>query len=428
MAIPITIPRLGWSMDEGTFLGWLKQHGEPIQPGDSLFTLEGEKAAEDVECLDAGTLHIPPDGPKPGDRVAVGKLIGHLLQPGEATPSPSGTLEQPRPSLAPAASPSVRRLARERGIDLVQIAGSGSGGRIVSEDLGRAAKRTPHIESPQEASPPKASSPRARRAAAERGINWREVNGTGRNGRVRERDIPVSPGGATTSDAATPLSPIRRTIAERMVASCRANAPVTLFATVDATNLVNLRGQFKTASQATGDPVPSYTDMLVKLTAGALLAHPRLNSCWMDGGIVVYSGINVGIAVDVEAGLVVPVVRDVPALSLKQVVACSADLIARARTRALTAKEMQGGTFTITSLGSFGVDSFTPIINADQCAILGVGRIARRPAVRGKKLVAREQMTLSLTFDHRVVDGAPAARFLQVIADRLEAPGPWLMS
>lgn len=426
MAIPITVPRLGWNMDEGVFLGWLKKPGEAVRAGDALFALEGEKAAEEIESFDAGNLHAPEDGPKPGDRVAVGAMIGYLLQQGEAAPSLAPPLpELPPTVLTPAASPSVRRLAREKGIELDKIAGSGPGGRITPDDLTRAAE-------PMRTTPPvvaesrKRSSPRARRVAEELGIPWAQVKGTGRNGRVRERDIRVLTVNAPR-DGSTPLSPVRRTIAERMVRSCRETAPVTLFTTVDAVNLVNLRGQFKAASSA-ANPVPSYTDMLVKLTASALVAYPRLNAYWANDRIVTHAGVHIGIAVDAEAGLFVPVVRDVPVLSLMQVAARTADLIARVRSREVTVKEMQGGTFTVTSLGSFGVDAFTPIINADQCAILGVGRITRRPAVRGEKVVARDQMTLSLTFDHRIVDGAPAARFLQAVAERIENPVPWLMT
>jgi pyruvate dehydrogenase E2 component (dihydrolipoamide acetyltransferase) len=174
--------------------------------------------------------------------------------------------------------------------------------------------------------------------------------------------------------------------------------------------------------------VPSYTDFLVKLTAIALEKHSLLNASWVDDEIHLSDGIHIGIAVDTDAGLLVPVLRDVPALGLKQVAARARDLIERARARKLMLDELQGGTFTITNLGAFGIDAFTPLINVPQCAILGVGRIARRPVVFGEQIVARDQLTLSLTFDHRIVDGAPAARFLQTLCGLIENPGPWLMS
>jgi pyruvate dehydrogenase E2 component (dihydrolipoamide acetyltransferase) len=220
------------------------------------------------------------------------------------------------------------------------------------------------------------------------------------------------------------ISPTRRTIAARMVASHQTTAPVTLTTTADATNLVNLRNQFKAVS----DVVPSYTDFLVKLTAGALQKHPLLNARWEKERIALSSNIHIGIAVDVDGGLLVPVIRDVSDLGVKQLADRSRDLIERARQRRLTAEEMQGGTFTITNLGAFGVDAFTPIIHTPQCAILGVGRIMRRPVVVGEQIVARDQITLSLTFDHRIVDGAPAAHFLQTLSALIENPGPSLMS
>jgi pyruvate dehydrogenase E2 component (dihydrolipoamide acetyltransferase) len=181
---------------------------------------------------------------------------------------------------------------------------------------------------------------------------------------------------------------------------------------VDATRLVALRNQLKPA----GDVIPSYTDLLVKLTALALEKHPLLRARWEQDRIVVSSGIHIGVAVETDAGLIVSVIRDVPSLDLKQLSARSRELIARARQGKLASNEMQGGVFTLTNLGEFGIDAFTPIINQPQCAVLGVGRIERRPVVIEEQIVIRDQMTLSLTFDHRIVDGAPAARFLQTLA------------
>jgi pyruvate dehydrogenase E2 component (dihydrolipoamide acetyltransferase) len=257
--------------------------------------------------------------------------------------------------------------------------------------------------------------------AKELGIDWTKLRGTGRTGRIRERDVRAAP----TAREGTPLSPVRRIIAERMLESHRATAPVTLTTTADAANLVNLREQFKAAADGA---VPGYTDFLVKLTALALGKHPLLNSRWEGERIVTPEGVHVGIAVDTEAGLLVPVVRDVPALGLRQLAARTRDLAERARAGRLKAEELRGGTFTVTNLGAFGIDAFTPIINYPQCAILGVGCIGPRPAVAGGRVVARDQVTLSLTFDHRIADGAPAARFLQTLRAMIENPGPWLVS
>ena len=406
MPIPITVPRLGWNMEEGTFLGWLKADGDAVRPGEVVFRLEGEKAVEEIESLDAGTLHIPADAPQPGDAVKVGTVIGSLLQLGETVPT---ILAVAPPPLPPAASPSVRRLARERGVDLQAVQGSGRSGRITAADV--AAPAAPRI------------SPRARRLAAKHGVDWSGLRGSGRTGRIRERDIVA----AAPQTGTVPLTPIRKTIAARMMQSRQTTAPVTLTSAVDASNLVNLRGQFK-AVAGNGEAVPSYTDFLVKLVAFALKQHPALGSRWTDAGLVPAERIDIGLAVDTDAGLLVPVIRGVPALGLRQLAAESRSLADRARRGELASRDMDGGCFTVTNLGTFGVDAFTPIINAPECAILGVGRIERRPVMKGDTVVGREVVTLSLTFDHRIVDGAPAARFLQTLARMIENPSPWLSS
>ena len=414
MPIPVTVPRLGWNMEEGTFLEWLKADGDPIRPGDALFRLEGEKAAEEIESLDAGTLHIPADAPRPGDRVKVGAVIAQLLQPGEEPAASPPTT--PTHRVEPPASPAVRRLARERGVDLRQVAGSGPGGRIHPEDV-------PPVAAGPSA---RAVTPRARRLARQLGIDCAQIPGSGRNGRVRERDVASLAPSPPPADRVVPLSPIRRAIAARMVESLRTAAPVTLTSAVDATNLVNLRGQFKAV--AAGGVVPALTDFLLKLVAVALQKHPVMAARWTEAGLVHAEKIDIGIAVDTDAGLLVPVVRDVPGLGLSAVAARSRALIEQARCGTLTAADLRGGCFTITNLGAYGIDAFTPIINPPECAVLGVGRIARRPTMDGDRVVGREEVTLSLTFDHRIVDGAPAARFLQTLAECVANPAPWVSS
>lgn len=389
MPIPVSIPRLGWNMEEGVFVGWLKADGEAVRSGDAVFTLEGEKATEEVESLDAGTLHIPADGPQPGDRLAVGAVIGYLLQAGEAAPTGGAS--------APGEPPGSPRPVEEASAPVGLIP-------VARQEVAY-----------QESAP--AITPRARRLAARLGVAPTTLKGTGRNGRVRERDVaPTQPLAASHT---------RRAIAARMVESHQTTAPVTLTSQVDATNLVNLREQFKAV--ANGEPVPSYTDFLVKFVAVALQKHPLLASRWADAGIVPAASLDIGVAVDTDAGLLVPAIRDVPALGLREIAARSRELIDRARRGALSARDM-GGCFTITNLGAFGIDAFTPIINVPECAILGVGRIERRPVMDGDRVVGRELVTLSLTFDHRIVDGAPAARFLQALAACVENPAPWVSS
>jgi pyruvate dehydrogenase E2 component (dihydrolipoamide acetyltransferase) len=231
---------------------------------------------------------------------------------------------------------------------------------------------------------------------------------------------------ATTDGRLIPHTATRRTIAARMVAGVTQAAPVTLTARVDATNLVSLRTQFKAAG-AVNEPVPSYTDIIVKLCALSLRQHPLLQAQWRDDGLFVPDRIDIAIAVDTAAGLLVPVVRSVDRQSLRQVAAQAHELIELARAGRLPAESMRDATFTVTNLGSLGVDAFTPILHLPQCAVLGVGRIIREPAVVNQ-VVPRDQLTLSLTFDHRVVDGAPAARFLDTLRRYLEHPAAWLVS
>jgi pyruvate dehydrogenase E2 component (dihydrolipoamide acetyltransferase) len=373
MASEILVPRLGWNMEQGVFLGWLKRDGERVRAGEPLFTLEGDKSVQEVESVAGGVLRIAPDAPNAGDTVAVGAVLGRV-ETADAVPA---------------------------GVE-------------------------PHR---------RAITPRARRAAREHGIDTTEANGSGRDGRIRERDIlalvarrPAEPARAAPEPPPTARpSPLRQAIAQRMLHSRDATAPVTLTTTADATNLVSLRRQFAAVAKPPDAVVPGYTDLLVKLTALALRQHPSLNARWEAEQVVPSEEINIGVAVDTEAGLLVPVLRGVPALTLRQVAGLTRRLAEKARLRQLTPGDLAGGTFTVTNLGAFGIDAFTPIINWPECAILGVGRIHRQPAAVNEQVVVRDRVTLSLTFDHRLVDGAPAARFLQTLSAGVENPAAWLV-
>lgn len=391
MASPISIPRLGWNMDEGVFIGWIKHDGDEIAIDDPLFTLEGEKATEDIASLASGILRILPGGPKPGDTVAVGAVIGQLVAKGEAAPMAS------RPSNDSTAA---------------QPASATRNPEMVKAPLAKAKRHEPN------------ASPRARRVAGELNVDWTQLTGSGSTGRIRERDVRA----AASARSSIPLSTTRQKISHRLQESLRNTVPVTLTTTADATNLVQLYRQFQIAGKAGSVLHPTYTDILVKLAGGALLEHPHLNAHTDGKNFKLCSAINIGIAVETEAGLLVPVIRDVPGVTLKDLSSRSRELVARARQGTLKASEMQNGTFTVSNLGSFGVDAFTPILNPPQCGILGVGRIHRRPAAHEDKIVIRDEVTLSLTFDHRSVDGAPAARFLQTLRERVENPAPWLIS
>jgi pyruvate dehydrogenase E2 component (dihydrolipoamide acetyltransferase) len=223
-----------------------------------------------------------------------------------------------------------------------------------------------------------------------------------------------------------PITQIRRVIAQRMVECAHTTAPVTLTTEADATELVTLREQLKATLAPRDKVVPSYNDLIIKLTGVALQEYPILNSYWHEAELFIPADIHVATAVDTEAGLPVPVIRDVPAKSIQQIAVESRSLAEQARARQLGADELQGGTLTITNLGVYGIDAFTPIINLPQCAILGVGRIISKPAVWNNQIVPRNVMALSLTFDHRVVDGGPAARFLNTIREYVEQPYLWL--
>jgi pyruvate dehydrogenase E2 component (dihydrolipoamide acetyltransferase) len=400
MPIQVRIPRLGWNMEEGTFMGWLKRDGDRVVAGEPLFSLEGDKSTQDIESLETGVLSIPPDAPKEGDKVLVGALIGYLLAPGEGG-SPA------RPSAAADRPSGITQGHRDRAAA---------------------------AENPQ----PRIS-PRARRVALELGVDTTSLQGTGATGRVRERDVRAaalaqkSPTGAQPAkqpgrDRRVPVSSVRRTIAERMLESVQSTAAVTLTTTVDATNLVNLRQQFKTVAGPGEAPAITVTDIIVKLTALALEDHPLLNARWDGDAIVFPVSIHIGIAVDTDAGLLVPVVRDVPRHGLRQLAAISRDLIEQARRGTLSAAELMGSTFTVSNLGALGIETFTPIINPPECAVLGIGRIVRQVVPHENQFAARDRIFLSLTFDHRVVDGAPAARFLRALGLLIENPSPWLLA
>jgi pyruvate dehydrogenase E2 component (dihydrolipoamide acetyltransferase) len=392
MAIPLLIPRLGWNMEEGIFQGWLKHDGDAVRAGEALFRLESDKATEDIECLDSGILRIAPAGPKEGDKVPVGMVIGEIE---ESRSSDCGA-----PIEKPFTAPAMPALPPKA----------------------EAAKPPSPIQDGKSR-----ISPRARRVAAELEIDWHKLAGSGRTGRIREQDVRRA---ALTKEpqaaGKNALSSVRRASAERLVMSRQTTVPVTLTTTANVTNLVALRRQFQAAANA-DDIVPSLTDFFIKLAALALERHPLLATRWSEDHLVMPSEINIGLAVDTDAGLLVPVLSQVPTLSLRQLAARSRDLVERARLGKLTTKDMQGGVFTVTNLGMYGIDAFTPIINHPECAILGIGRIRRVPVFVNDKIVGQDQVTLSLTFDHRIVDGAPAAKYLQTLTGALENPGPWLM-
>jgi pyruvate dehydrogenase E2 component (dihydrolipoamide acetyltransferase) len=394
MPIHITLPRLGWSMEEGKFLAWLKKDGDFIKEGDPIFTLESDKAAQEVEAIDSGLLHIAPDGPKPGDVIKVGHVLGYLLAEGETAPTASLIL--PTDSGMPT--------------DLVLEPEPKSKSVGLLESVGA------QTQSP--------ASPRARRAAKEHRVDLATLSPTGKGGRIRECDVLA----AATSTLITgmkqvPLTPMRRTIAARLMHSRQTTVPVTITARCDATALLSFRQQLKSLSSSVQHAIPTINDILVKLTAAALRQHPMLAATWAEDHLLLPESIHLGIAVDTEAGLLVPVIRDVGTSTLTQIAAQSQKLIAAARSGQLAAADMQGACFTLSNLGSLGVEAFTPVINPPESAILGIGAIVREAVpLDDGTFTARDRLTLSLTFDHRVNDGAAAARFLQTLRHLIEHP------
>jgi pyruvate dehydrogenase E2 component (dihydrolipoamide acetyltransferase) len=377
-------------MEEGTFVRWLKQPGESIRAGDPLFELESEKAVQAVEAVDAGILYIPPDSPAAGDMVSVGTLLGYLIAEGEAVPEARSV-----PATPAASTPAPRVFALP--------ANPPVGGRVTA-------------------------SPRARRVARELGVDWTSLSGTGREGRIREADVwaasahPLADASEPTSRTAVP-SNRRRTIAERLHISQQRTVPVTLTTTLDATNLVALREQFRATGAAV---VPAYTDIVALVVARELARHPHIAAVRQANPAAsrrTTDGFDIGIAVHTDTGLLVPVLRAVGTRPLPEVAAQSRTLIELARQGKLTAARMQGGVFTITNLGSYGIDAFTPVINYPELAILGLGAIRRAAVVLADgRIAARDCMTLSLTFDHAELDGVPAAAFLRDVAQSLTTP------
>ena len=400
-------------MEEATFSAWLKQEGEWVQAGDPLFTLESDKATQDVEALDSGFLRLLPHGPRTGTTVKVGATLALLAATDEDT-----TAHTPGNAAAGSAANAVPGTSSPAARHLTSPLVPAASAPVVT------AAALPTI------------SPRALRVAAELGVEWKTVAGTGRTGRIRETDIRRAAGDTSRrggpvpgTDDALPafasLSPARRVIARRMLQSVRHTAPVTLHTTVDATALVEFRRDLKSAAgPATTALIPSVTDVLLKLTVAALREHPALNARWAGEDLLLSAEIHLGLAIDTPAGLVVPVIRNAARLSLAELTARTRELANRARTRRLSAEELQDGTFTVTNLGSWGIDAFTPILNYPECAILGIGSIRRQPAVVGNEICPRDLLSLSLTFDHCALDGAPAACFLQTLRRQIETLQP----
>jgi len=480
MVTEVIMPVLGETMNEGTVVEWLKQEGQPVRRGEVLFTVESDKATLEVEAPADGFLRqiLVPAGTTVPVLTVVGLITRTADEPLEesanrqigepanqqigksanqqaisAPPLPLSPSPLPPRPPAPAArlfaSPRARKLAREKGIDLALVSGSGPDGRIVERDVAAYLAALPAV------------TPVARRMAEQAGLDLRTVQGSGPGGRITKEDVeralaaalapvvpappaapvpptplpplapaPPTPAAAAETIAEVPLIGVRAVIARRMAESHRTTAPVTLTTEADATEFVVVRERLKASLADELGFNLGYNDLLIKLVARALREFPYMNvrlegdgSADLTAGVIrQLAQVHVALAVDTERGLLVPVVRDADRKGLAEIAREVRELVERARIGKALPDELSGSTFTITNLGAYEVDAFTPIINLPETAILGVGRIKPRPAVVDGQVYVRQTMWLSLTFDHRLVDGAPAARFLQRIRQLVEEP------
>ena len=458
MPTEIYMMKLGMTMTEGTVAEWHIPDGGEVKLGEDLYRLETEKVEMEVEAEAAGIVRhqVPSEttvdpGAVVGWIYATGEEIPDIL-PGAGAPAAaaaSGAPAEPEPATATAAapaaparatgervpaSPAARRLAKELDVDLATVTATGPRGRVTEDDVRtahEAAQAAPEPAAP--AAAPAPASPLARKRAEALGVDLSSVMGTGPGGRITKEDVEAAAaGGAPAPAAATApaaaredkvmaVRGIRKIIAERMYASLQETAQLTMDMDVAMDDCVRLRTQL--IEEWASDGVrPSYTDITMKAVAKALLDHPRMNAQFLGTEMNLRGEIHVGMAVALEEGLVVPVVRHVDQIGLKEVAQESSRLAGLAREGKLGLDDMAGGTFTVSTLGMFGVDSFTPILNPPEVGILGVNRLRDDVRWEGERPVRQKAMTLSLTWDHRALDGAPAAQFLASVRDYLEAP------
>jgi pyruvate dehydrogenase E2 component (dihydrolipoamide acetyltransferase) len=440
MPTDVIIPVLGMSQDSGLLVQWLKQPGEAVQAGDVLFEVETDKAVVEIEAPVAGVL-----GPwlvDEGEVVPVTKVVARIYTPGEAvdapasTPSPVASLPVPPPQPTPArdgqpasspppASPLAARVAAAHQVDLSQVQASGS--RIHKADVLAylaAAEQTPAGKV--------LASPKARRLAQERGVALAGLRGSGPDNAVLAADVlawqpppasqpaPASPPAASAEPAplAVPLSSTWRIMAERTTLAWTTTPHFFL----QRRSLAGALLAWQRSAQSRSEAKITTSDLLVMLCARALALHPQVNHTWQNGGIVASPAVNVGLAVAAPDGLVVPVIRHADRLSLAEIAHARSDLVVRARAGRLRLDDVSGGTFTISNLGMFGVERFLAILNPPQAAILAVGAIHDQVLPVDGQPAIRPVLELTVTFDHRVVDGAAGARFLQTLVALIEEP------
>jgi pyruvate dehydrogenase E2 component (dihydrolipoamide acetyltransferase) len=443
----IIMPKLGLTMTEGKLLDWLKKEGEKVRAGDVVAQIETDKVVTDIEAPGDGELVCAAE---PSAVLPVATVIGYVLVSGESKADIPDTGRRPaetptrrrqpvssdqteadseartpeRRSGRVIASPRARRLAKELGIDLSQVAPSHPTGKVTVEDVERAAKEVTQGEQIR-------VTPVVRKMIEAGEIAAEDLSEVAQEGRIRRSDVEQilrhKPVGTSPADAievrkSVPLAGTRELIASRMTESARTVPAVTLESWTDATELISIRQRLHESAPALGLERVSYDCLFVLAVANALRDHPHLNSRLNGNVIEELASINIAVAVDTPRGLLTVVVRDADNKSWIKVCRELADLVGRAVDGKARLEDLEGGTFTISNLGMFGIHHFTPIINLPQCAILGLGEFIEWPSLVEGKLTRKFLLPLSLTFDHRIVDGAAAARFLQDLRRRLEDP------
>ena len=450
MATKVILPVLGETMEEGTITKWLKQEGDQVQKGEPLLEVMTDKvnlevespasgvlrkiiAAEEqtVPVMEAiaviGTADEPIEDLLAGEKTAAETTVQEAPSvPSE--PTPSSGAETPSSSAASriSISPRARRLARERDVAIQALDGRGTGpeGRVIEKDV--------HAYIAEMAEVAKVNAtPLAVKIAAEHGINLREIPGSGPDGKVTRDDVLQAVASATkipTLEAEIiPFAGIRKIVAENVAKSAQTAPHVTLTAEVDMTEAVRARAQVLAEFEQKYGTRLTFTDLIAKACARAVHDHAIVNASLQGNEIRIAGEVNIGVAVAVDGGLVVPVVRNADKKALPEISAELKQLVEKARNGKLSGKDISGGTFTVTNLGAYGVDVFNPIITPGQSAILGVCRIAEKPVVMNGQVAVRSMMNLCLSFDHRVMDGAPAAQFLQRVKELLESPNQLLI-
>jgi pyruvate dehydrogenase E2 component (dihydrolipoamide acetyltransferase) len=447
MATNVTMPKLGLTMETGKIVEWKAAEGGEVKEGEVLLIVETEKITYEVEAPATGLLHLVVAAE---EEVPVAELIGIIAAdkaeldslPAGGAPAAAPAVEVPAAAApeavaptapAPAraagervkASPLAKKTANDAGIDISLIAGSGPEGRVVKKDV------TAYSESNKIR-----VTPVAKKMAADKNIDLSKVNGTGPNGKITKEDIEhfmttsktTAPAADKKTDTADndrmeKLSGMRKVIARKMLQSCNEAAMAYMVYEIDATAIQTFRQKLlKTVEKKHGIRV-TITDFMLKITAEAIRQHPVINTRWVEGeGILFQNDINIGMAMAIKAGLVVPVIKQTDKKSIIDIGKDRVDLIDKGRNGKLGPDQMTGGTFTLSTMGMFGTDIFTAIINQPENAILGVGTIKDKPVVVDGQIVIRPMMNLALSYDHRTIDGADAGRFMQTLKQYMEDP------